>query len=96
MKKYLTFRPDGTVIAVSNSKNEIAKHLKCEEFDIDKEKEEQNWTRKIQDEKLIYEKPPHIETDEKKQKIEDIKENINKAETVEEIKKQTKQLVDLI
>tara|TARA_R100000750_G_C2306385_1_gene80781 strand:+ start:83 stop:376 length:294 start_codon:yes stop_codon:yes gene_type:complete len=96
MEKFITYREDGTVIMISESKNKVAKHLKCEEFDIDKEKEEQNWARKIVNKKLVYEKPPQIEKEEKKQAIESKKQELKNATTLEQVKRIQEEIIDLI
>jgi len=95
MKKYLTYRPDGIVIMVSNSKNKIAKHLNCKEFTINKTKEEQNWVRKVIKGKLVYEKSPSVEADEKAEAIEEIKKDITDSETTEDVKKLLNTILDL-
>jgi|TARA_Y100000310_G_scaffold335706_1_gene418414 hypothetical protein len=96
MKKYLIYRPDGTVLTISNGKNKVAKLLACKEFTIDKTKEEQNWTRKIVNKKLVYEKPPQIEKEEKKQAIESKKQELKNATTLEQVKKVQEDIIDLI
>lgn len=96
MKKYLTYREDGTVINISEGKNKVAKHLTCKQFTIDKTKEEQNWVRRVEGKKLVYEKPPYIEKEEKKQAIESKKIELKNATTLEQVKKAQEEILDLI
>jgi len=96
MKKYLIYRQNGVVIMVSDEKIEVAGHLTQKSFTVDEEKEKQNWNKKIKDGKLVYEKPAYLENAEKKTLMEEKKEALNNATTINEIKQIQKYIIDLI
>jgi len=89
---YITKRENGEVLSYSQKNNGGIKiTVSNDEFD----KIQQNYKLKYND-KLEFEKPKHIEDDEKKQKIDDMKKKINSATSVKDIKDQLKELLNMI
>lgn len=89
---YLNTRQNGDVISYSQENNG---GIKVTVSKIDFDKIIQNWRLKYTD-KLEFEKPKHIEDEEKKVKIDDIKSKINTTISVKDIKDQLTELLTII
>jgi hypothetical protein len=81
------YHKNGVVSSYSEGKNQTPEE--CLEFDLtddEKEKLRQNWRPFIKDGKLLFEKPSRIISDEKKQKIDELKTSVKGAKSVSELK----------
>jgi len=93
MKKYFTYREDGTVITVSDGRNKVAEHLTCGQFTVDDEKERGNWNRKIVNGKLVYEKPAQVANAERRASLEAAKNEARNATTLEGVKAAVEKII---